>query len=187
MRLIVGLGNPDKEYDNTRHNTGFMALDKILEKYNITNSKSKFGGIYFESIINGEKIIFLKPQKHINLSGDVIKKYLDFFKIDKNNLLVIHDDMDISIGRFKLKERGSSAGHNGLKNIEQNLGNNEYKRIKIGISKNKNIDTKDYVLGHMSKEEKTSLNEVLELVPQICEDYLKLDLGNLMTKYNRKQ
>ncbi len=187
MKLIVGLGNPGKEYDKTRHNIGFMALDKILEKYNLTNPKKNFDGIYYQTIINGENVIFLKPQKYINLSGNVIKKYVDFYKIDIKDIFIIHDDLDIQCGNLKLKERGSSGGHNGLKNIEENLKTKEYKRLKIGISKDREKDTKEYVLGTISKEEKTKIEEVLDKVPAIFEDYLTLEFPNLMNKYNKKQ
>ena len=135
MKLIVGLGNKGKEYDNTRHNIGFMALDRILEEYNLVLNKEKFNGLYIDTVINGEKIIFLKPLKYMNLSGEVIKKYIDFFKIEISDILIISDDMDLDIGRYKLRYKGSSGGHNGLKNIEQNIGTNVYKRLKIGISK----------------------------------------------------
>ena len=139
MKLIVGLGNPGKEYENTRHNTGFMAIDEYAKVKNLVFNKNKFDGIYTDFILNGEKIILLKPQKYMNLSGEVIAKYLEYFKIDKNDLLVIYDDMDLDVGTFKIRFKGGSAGHNGLKNIESNISSNEYKRIKIGISKNKNI------------------------------------------------
>ena len=184
MKLIVGLGNPGKEYENTRHNTGFMAIDEYAKINNIDFNKNKFDGLYTDIIVNNEKVILLKPQKYMNLSGEVIYKYMDYFKIDKEDILVIYDDMDLDVGTFKIRFKGGSAGHNGLKNIESNISSNEYKRIKIGISKNKNIDTVNYVLGKFSKEEKEKLNEVLKNIPNIINDYLKLDFDKLMNKYN---
>lgn len=185
MKLIVGLGNPGNEYNNTRHNIGFMMIDNILESLNITTGKEKMGGLYFETNINGEKIIFLKPSKYINLSGDVIKKYIDFYKIDLEDIFIIHDDLDLEIGSYKLREKGGSGGHNGLKNIENNLKTKNYHRMKIGISNNKNMDTKDYVLGHLSKEEQKKLNEIIALGPMILNDYLNMSFSNLMNKYNK--
>lgn len=185
MKLIVGLGNPGKEYENTRHNIGFMMIDYILKDLNITDYKEKMGGKYFETNINGEKVLFLKPQEYINLSGNVIIKFMNFYKIDIKDLFVLHDDLDLGVGKFKLREKGGSGGHNGLKNIESHLKTKEYNRMKIGISNNKNIDTKDYVLGKLNKEEKESLNKIIELGPNIIKDYLTMSFTNLMNKYNK--
>ena len=182
MKLIVGLGNKGNEYNNTRHNVGFMVVDNYINKNNLT-LKSKLDGLYAETIINDEKVIFLKPQNYINLSGDVINKYIKYFKIDIKDILVIHDDMDLEIGTFKIRYKGGSAGHNGLKNIEANLKTNEYKRIKIGISKN-NIDKVDYVLGKFSSTELSKLNKVIDITYNIIEDFVSLSFENLMNKYN---
>jgi PTH1 family peptidyl-tRNA hydrolase len=186
MKLIVGLGNPGKEYDGTRHNIGFMVIDSILKKYNLNCNKKKFDGIYCETTINNEKIIFLKPQRFINLSGEVIKKYIDYFKISIEDILVIHDDLDIPVGKFKLKMSGGSAGHNGLKNIEMNIGTEEYTRLKIGISNDKAIDTKEYVLGKLSSIDKKELNEIIDMSEEIVSDYINMSFVDLMSKYNRK-
>ncbi len=184
MKLIVGLGNPGREYENTRHNMGFMAIDKFANNHNVKIDKAKFGGLYTDLTIKGEKVILLKPQEYINLSGEVIKKYVDFYKIDVNDILIISDDLDQDIGNLKLKYKGSSGGHNGLKNIELHLHTNEYKRIKIGISNDKSVNTKDYVLGKISKENKKVLDEVTDKVVDILNDYFTLSFDNLMNKYN---
>ena len=186
MKLVVGLGNPGREYSNTRHNVGFMFIDKLLEHYHCDNMKSKLGGLYTETVINGEKIIFLKPQEYINLSGQVIKKYIDYFKINIDDIFVINDDLDLEVGRIKIKSSGSSGGHNGLINIEVHLGSKDYKRLKIGISNNKLIDTKDYVLGKINKEDMDIINNIINLSPKILEDYLNMSFSDLMTKYNKK-
>ena len=184
MKLIVGLGNPGNEYNNTRHNIGFMAIDKIAQHYNTNFSKTKFNGLYAEVNMNGEKLILLKPQSFINLSGDVIIKYINYFKISLDDVLIMCDDMDLDTGIYKLRYKGGSAGHNGLKNIESNLKTNEYKRIKIGISKNKNISTVDYVLGKLSPQELEKINKTIDIIPNIIEDFVKLSFENLMNKYN---
>ena len=186
MKLVVGLGNPGKEYVNTRHNVGFMFIDKLLDYYNCETPKSKLGGLYSEKIINGEKIIFLKPQEYINLSGQVIRKYIDYFKINIDDIFVINDDLDLEVGRIKIKSSGSSGGHNGLKNIELHLGTKEYKRLKIGISNNKMIDTKDYVLSKINKEDMDIINNIIDSSYKILEDYLNMSFSDLMTKYNKK-
>lgn len=186
MKLIVGLGNPGREYENTRHNIGFQTIDKYASKIGISINKSKFNGLYGETMIFGDKVILLKPQSYINLSGEVIRKFVDFYKINLDDILIIHDDLDLEVGTYKIKQKGSSGGHNGLKNIELHLGTQEYKRIKIGISNNKNIDTKDYVLGKLSKDEEEKLNEVKSTVLDIVDDYLKVSFSDLMAKYNHR-
>lgn len=187
MYLIVGLGNPGKEYDHTRHNMGFMAIDEIAKHYGVEINQSKFGGLYTQIQKNGEKIILLKPQKYINLSGEVIIQYINYFKIPINNLLIICDDLDTYFGNIKIKAKGSSGGHNGLKNIELHLKTNEYKRVKLGISNNKNIDTKNYVLSKISASDSEILKTVIQITTQIFDDYFSLSFDQLMTKYNHKQ
>ena len=186
MKLIVGLGNPGREYENTRHNVGFQTIDKYASKFGLVINKSKFNGLFVDTTINNEKVILLKPQSYINLSGEVIHKFVDFYKINVSDILVINDDLDLQVGSYKLKQKGSSGGHNGLKNIELHLQTQEYKRIKIGISNNKNIDTKDYVLGKISKEDALKLADVENTVLNILDDYFKMPFSDLMSKYNHK-
>lgn len=183
VKLIVGLGNKGNEYNNTRHNVGFMVIDEYLKKYEIVLNKEKFDGLYCDTIINGEKVIILKPQKYMNLSGEVISKFINYFKIKIDDVLIIHDDMDLELGSYKIRYKGGAGGHNGLKNIELNLKTNEYKRIKIGVSKN-NIDVVDYVLGKFKDEELKKLNKVIKIMPNIIDDFLKMSFENLMNKYN---
>lgn len=186
MLIIVGLGNPGKGYDNTRHNIGFEILNSFAKKNNFNLNEKKFDGLYKKIDMYGKEVIFLKPQKYMNLSGEVIIKYLKYFNIDVNNMLVIHDDLDITIGSYKLKPKGSSAGHNGLKNIELNLNTQEYKRLKIGISNDRNIDTKDYVLGKFTKEEKEIIDKTIDISKNIIDDFITMDFMDLMNKYNNK-
>lgn len=187
MKLIVGLGNPGKEYENTRHNIGFMAVDNYILKKDFINSwKSKFNGLYLETNISGEKVIFLKPQSYMNLSGGVVSQFVNFYKLDVDDILVISDDLDLMTGNYKLKSKGSCGGHNGLRDIERCLGTNEYKRLKIGISKDKDIDTKDYVLGKFSKEDMKIYDDLLISLVDVIDDYFKLPFGDLMSKYNSK-
>ena len=184
MKLIVGLGNPGREYEKTRHNIGFMCIDKIANYFNVDFNMNKFNGIYTQFNYNGEKIILLKPLKYMNLSGEVVRDFVNFFKIDINDILIICDDLDTSVGTYRLRYKGSSGGHNGLKNIELHLNSKDYKRIKIGISNNKNMDTKDYVLGKFSKEEMDLINPIIDKMPNIIDDYLNLSFDNVMSKYN---
>ena len=187
MKLIVGLGNPGKEYVNTRHNVGFDFIDYYLNKKNIENSwNNKFSGSFIQTFFNGEKVIFLKPQTYMNLSGDSVYQVMNYFNISVDDLLVISDDLDLFVGNFKLKSGGSSAGHNGLKSIESVIGTSSYKRLKVGISNNKSIDTKDYVLGHFSKEDRKVLESLFSHLCSVLDDYFKLSFSDLMNKYNQK-
>ena len=185
MKLIVGLGNLGNIYNNTRHNVGFMAIDKLCSYYGIKLDRHKFNGNYGEGIINGIKVMLLKPEKYMNLSGEVVAEYVKFFKISIDDILIINDDLDLPLGRYKIKYKGSSGGHNGLKNIELHLNTKEYKRIKIGISNNKSIDTKDYVLGKFSQDELNILNKIFDNIPNIIGDYVIHDFDFVMNRYNR--
>lgn len=184
MKLIVGLGNPGKEYENTRHNIGFMVMDALAYHFDLSYNKNKFQGLYTDMILNDEKIIFLKPQKYMNLSGEVVFDFVKYFKIDINDILIISDDLDLPVGKIRIRAKGNSGGHNGLKNIELNLGTNSYKRLKIGIANNKLIDTKDYVLGKFNKEDYELIKNSITKTIDIVEDYLKIDFEKLMSKYN---
>ena len=187
MKLIVGLGNPGKEYKNTRHNIGFDFVDYYLnEKKIISTWNNKFNGLFIDIFLNGEKVIFLKPQTYMNLSGESVHKIMDYFNISVDDLFVISDDLDLFVGNFKLKNGGSSAGHNGLKSIESCIGTSSYKRLKIGISNNKSIDTKDYVLGQFSKKDKVALDSLFSELCFVVDDYFKLTFSDLMNKYNQK-
>lgn len=186
MKLIVGLGNPGKEYEGTRHNIGFEAISLLSEFYHIPLDHTKMQGIYGMGLCHGEKVILLEPQKYMNLSGEVIASFLHYFKIEAQDLLVIHDDLDLDVGKYRLRAQGSSGGHNGLKNIELHLGTKQYYRLKIGISKNKLYDTKDYVLGKFTKEEQKQLHSVLEQVPSIVDAYLTKPFSEVMNLYNKK-
>ncbi len=186
MKLIVGLGNPGEEYKNTRHNIGWIFVDALASDLGVTVDKKKFNGLYTEVFINGEKVILLKPLSYMNLSGEVVSKYLSYFKIKIEDMLIVNDDLDMEFGKIRLRENGSSGGHNGLKNIAQNIKTEEFKRLKFGISNNKNIDTKDYVLGSFSKEEKEILEEKKETMISILKDFVSLDFDRLMNKYNKK-
>lgn len=184
MKLVVGLGNPGREYENTRHNIGYMVLKKLGEKYKLDFSKNKFKGSYSEATINNEKYLFLLPEKYMNLSGEVVKDFVNYYKIDIDNILIISDDLDMPTGKIKLKANGSSGGHNGLKNIELHLATSGYKRLKIGIANNKSTDTKDYVLGKFNKDELEIIENASNKAVEIIEDFSILPFDRLMSKYN---
>lgn len=186
MKLVVGLGNPGKEYENTRHNIGFSLLDVIAKEKKINFDSEKFNAKYAEVNIEGERVILIKPLSYMNLSGIVVKKYMDYFKISKDDLLVIQDDLDMILGKIKFVYNSSSGGHNGIKNIEEQISTKEYVRLKIGISNNKDIDTKDYVLARFSKNDLEILDNTYSKLINVIEDFVKLDKSALMSKYNNK-
>lgn len=186
MKLVVGLGNIGKEYEETRHNVGFMAIDKIAKDNDVTIETEKMGGKYVIMHKFDQKILLLKPQKFINLSGEVIKKYMDFYDISLEDVFIISDDLDLPVGSYRLRYQGGSGGHNGLKNIELHLKTQQYKRMKIGISNNKSMDTKDYVLGKFSKEEKDLLSPIIDMMPKMFDAFLTMSYDNVMNQYNKK-
>lgn len=184
MKLVVGLGNPGKEYKNTRHNCGFRAIDFYAEK-NSLNFKNKFNGEYCEQIINNEKVIFLKPQTFMNNSGDSVIKFVNYYNINLEDILVIYDDVDFEVGTFKIKKNGSSGGHNGINSIINVLKTQNVYRLRIGISKNK-IPLVDYVLGNFSKEDNEKINDMMPNVVNAINDFCNLTIEKLMEKYNTK-
>lgn len=183
MKLIVGLGNPGKEYKNTRHNVGFMVLDYILGD---VNWKTKFNGLYYEDNVKGEKVIYVKPTTYMNLSGNCVREFVNFYKIDKKDILIIHDDLDLPFLKYRLKYKSSSGGHNGIKSIISNLGTDEIPRLKIGIDNSKNIDTKDYVLGNISKKDMEEFNKLCKTYKDIVMLFISKDIDTCMMAYNTK-
>ncbi len=181
MKLVVGLGNPGNEYKKTRHNVGFMVLDSYLGEVHWSN---KFKGLYYEKNINGEKYVFLKPQTYMNLSGISVSSFVKFYKLTFKDVLIIHDDLDLPVGKFRIKINSSSGGHNGIKDIIASLHTDAFARVKIGISQDTNKDTKDYVLGNFSKEELTKIENNFNSIFDIIENFDYEDITNLMSKYN---
>ncbi len=185
MKMIVGIGNPGNKYEKTRHNVGFMVLDKYAQEKKVEFSKSKFGGTYVQTQINGEKVILLKPEKYVNLSGEVVREFIEYFKISIDDILVIHDDLDLELGSYKLKASGGSAGHNGISNIILHLASDNFKRFKVGISKDKNIETSNYVLSKFSKDELDLISEIIDKSSKVIDDFIKTDFLKLMNKSNK--
>lgn len=183
MKLVVGLGNPGKEYKNTRHNIGFMVLDNYLGKVKF---KTKFEADYFILEKNNEQILFIKPITYMNLSGKSVKRFVDFYKIAVNDILVIQDDMDMPIGKIKVKKDSSSGGHNGIKSIINELNTQDYARLKIGIGKSEIIPTERYVVSKFRDEEFKIINDNMTTYTNLIDDYLNNGLEYTMQKYNNK-
>lgn len=183
LKIIFGLGNPGKEYNNTRHNIGFEMIDYLYSDFE-KSAKKKFNGKYVELLINSEKVLLVKPLTFMNNSGETVKKYVDYFDISTDDILVIHDDMDMELGKIKIVYDSSSGGHNGIKSIEEKLNTKKYLRIKIGISKIKDYETIDYVLGKFSKTERDLINKAYFNLKSIANDFINYDKLGLMNKYN---
>lgn len=185
MYLIVGLGNPEEEYSKTRHNMGFNAINKIAEQYGIKVTKNKFQGLYESALIEGEKVILLKPQTYMNLSGNSVKEVVDFYKIEKEKILVIYDDMDIEPGKIKIRKKGSAGGHNGMKSIIQMIGTEEFPRIRVGIGRPIHKDDEiNYVIGAIPEEDLKRLDEGIEKAQKAVEEILRNGVDSAMNKYN---
>ena len=185
MKLVVGLGNPLKQYENTRHNVGFMLLDYIFGEDKFILNK-KMNAMECIANINGEKVVVIKPTTYMNLSGDAVIKYVNFYKIDVNDIVVVQDDLDMPLGRIKLISNHGDGGHNGIKDISLKLSSKSFLRIKIGIGKSDMIDTKDYVLGKFKNEDRELLNGVFFRLRDIISDYISMNRDVLVQKYNTK-
>lgn len=188
MFIIAGLGNPKKEYDNTRHNIGFALIDALADKYGISVMDIKNKALTGKGIINGHKVILAKPLTFMNLSGESIRPLTDYYKIDvPAELIVISDDISLPPGQIRIRKRGSAGGHNGLKNIIGQLGSEEFQRIRIGVGeKPKGYDLADYVLGHFSKEEQPLMKEGIDKAVEALEMMLEGDVERAMNEFNRK-
>ena len=163
MYLIVGLGNPGRQYEATRHNMGFDVIDKLVEEYNVPQSGVKFNAMYGKTVIGGEKVILMKPLSFMNLSGGPVRDMVNYFKIDpETELIVIYDDIDLDPGQLRIRKQGSAGGHNGIKDIIRQLGTEKFLRIKVGVgAKPKGWDLADYVLGRFSTEDRKIVDEAI--------------------------
>ena len=186
MKLVIGLGNPGREYENTRHNIGFELADMFAKKYNCNfKTERKFEADIFDVNINGEKVIVVKPLTYMNLSGNAVKKIVDFYDVDIKDILIMHDDLDMTLGKIRIVNNSSSGGHNGVKSITNCLGTQDYVRFKIGISgKNNSIQAIDCVLGKFNKEERTILDDVYSKLDNLIEDFVNYDVVKLKNIYN---
>ena len=185
MYLIVGLGNPENEYAKTRHNTGFWAINEIAKANNIEISKSKFKGLYGDGIIQGEKVILLKPQTYMNLSGESIREISEFYKLNNENIIVIYDDIDTEKGNIRIRKKGGPGSHNGMKSIVQNMQTTEFARIRVGIGQPEfKNDMINYVIGNISEEEEKILQQGTKKAAKAVEEILKNGIDIAMNKYN---
>ncbi|MGJ7923172.1 aminoacyl-tRNA hydrolase [Neobacillus sp. LXY-4] len=185
MKLIVGLGNPGKQYENTRHNIGFKVIDKLSEQLGIQLDQAKHKGIYGMATIGGEKICLLKPLTYMNLSGESIRAVMDYYQIETEEVVVIYDDLDLPVGRIRLRQKGSAGGHNGIKSTIAHLGTENFNRIRVGIDRPKNgMKVTDYVLGRFTKEEEIAMADVIQKCVAASEQWLKQPFLQVMNEFN---
>ena len=189
MYVIAGLGNPDKKYEKTRHNVGFDVIDAMAKKYNVELTEKKHKAICGSGYIAGQKVLLVKPQTYMNLSGESIAAILNFYKLDaERELLVIFDDISLEPGRIRVRAKGSAGGHNGIKNIIAMTGTQGFARIKVGVGeKPQGWDLADYVLGHFSKEERARVEDAFADAIEATEMILMDDLAGAMNKFNGKK
>lgn len=186
MYLIAGLGNPGREYETTRHNVGFMAIDALAGKLGVDVSTRKFLGYVGSSFIGGEKVVLLKPQTYMNASGESIRAAADFYKVEPEHVLVIYDDISLDIGSIRVRAKGSAGGHNGMKSIISHLGTDAYPRIRIGIGdKPARMDLADYVLSHFTKEETQTLQDAVTDAADAAALLITDGVQTAMNRYNK--
>lgn len=189
MYIIVGLGNPEKKYVNTRHNIGFDVIDAIAEKNDIVVGEKKHKVVIGKGIVAGQKAVLVKPLTYMNLSGESVRSVIDFYKVDeKSELIVISDDVSLDMGQIRIRKRGSDGGHNGLKNIIMHLGHDEFIRVRMGVGeKPPRTDLADYVLGHFSAEEREVMNEAARTATLAIEKVIAEGPDAAMNKYNARK
>ena len=189
MYVIAGLGNPKREYENTRHNVGFDVIDAIASKYGIRVIERKHKALVGRGYIDGMKVVLAKPQTFMNLSGESIREIIDYYKVDpQSELVVVCDDISLELGQLRIRKKGSAGGHNGIKNIISHLGTNEFPRVKVGVgAKPQGGDLVNHVLGHFSKEDEKKMDEVLDEAVAAVETIVTQDVDVAMNRFNAKK
>ncbi len=187
MYVIAGLGNPGKKYENTRHNMGFITIDRLAEKHDIKIDRLKFKALVGEGRIAGQKVLLIKPQTYMNLSGESIREVMHFYKLQPEELIVIYDDIDIGLGNLRIRKFGSAGTHNGMKSVIYQLQSDRFPRIRIGIGSQKKGDLKDFVIGGFSREEVPVLEETVDNAVSAIECILAEDVDIAMNRYNTRK
>lgn len=188
MYIIVGLGNPERRYDGTRHNIGFSAITVLADIYGISMDIKKHRAVCGKGVIQGQKVLLAMPQTYMNLSGESVRELVDYYKIDpEEELIVVYDDINLAPGKLRIRPKGSAGGHNGIKNIIAHLGTQIFPRVRIGVGeKPKGWDLADYVLGRFSGEEEPVIREALDKAAQACVEIMNEDVSSAMNKFNNK-
>lgn len=186
MFVVAGLGNPGRKYEKTRHNMGFWAVDRLAEKNDIKIKKIKHKALIGDGIISGEKVLLVKPQTYMNLSGESLREIVDYYNVELNRLLVIYDDFDIEAGLLRIRKKGSAGSHNGMKSIINSLGSQDFPRIRIGIGASGGMEWKDFVIGRMSEKEIKILEAAADRAADAVQCILEKGIDKAMNEYNVK-
>lgn len=187
MYIIVGLGNPSREYEATRHNIGFDAITRISDDYRIPLNMKKHKAICGSGFIEGQKVILAQPQTYMNLSGESVRELADFYKVPAENIIIIYDDINLDVGQLRVRAKGSAGGHNGIKSIINHLGTQEFPRIRVGVgNKPDGWDLADYVLGRFPRDEEPVVRFALQRASEACTDLILKGMEYTMNQYNRK-
>jgi len=185
MYVIAGLGNPEKKYEMTRHNMGFRIIDALAGRFNISMTEQKHKGLIGKGIIGGNKVILVKPLTYMNLSGETLIDIYKYYKVDLDNIIVIYDDIDLDVGKLRIRKKGSAGTHNGMRSIVKCLGSGDFPRVRVGVSKPmKGQDLADFVLSRFRKEEQADLEIGLEKAYKAVEAMIKENVDIAMNKYN---
>lgn len=187
MKCIIGLGNPGKKYDNTRHNAGFMVIDELLKRHQWKLNKTKFKGDYTIGQLETEKVMLIKPQTFMNLSGEAVRPLMDYYNIDLENILIIFDDLDLPVGKIRLRQKGGHGGHNGIRSIINHVGSKDFKRIRIGIGRPQttSLTIIDYVLQSFPKSELEEVMQGVRKAADACEAWINKPFDEVMNEYNK--
>lgn len=186
MFIIAGLGNPGKKYENTRHNMGFLVLDRLAEKTDIKVNKIKHRALVGDGFISGQKVLLVKPQTYMNLSGESLREAMDYYDVEPEHLIVIYDDFDLAVGTLRIRKKGSAGSHNGMKSIIEQIQSQDFPRVRVGIGKSGKSDWKDFVLGKVGSEEKQMISEAVEKAADGILCILEKGIDKAMNAYNVK-
>lgn len=187
MYVIVGLGNPGKKYENTRHNMGFITIDVISEKLGIKVDKLKFKSLVGETSFSGQKVMLVKPQTYMNLSGQAVREVMNFYKVPIENLIVIYDDIDINVGKLRVRKKGSAGTHNGMRDIIYQIQDENFPRIRVGIGTDRRIELRDFVTGGFTKEEKPLLEDAVTKAAEAALSIITDGIDKAMNLYNVRE
>lgn len=185
MKMMIGLGNPGKKYEKTRHNVGFMVIDELAKKYGVELNQTKFHALYTIAHTPKGKVLLVKPYTYMNLSGEAIVPLMNYFDVDPEDIVVIYDDLDLGTGKLRLRQRGSAGGHNGIKSLIQHLGSQNFNRIRIGVSRPPaGMKVPDYVLADFRTEELSAIDEAIQKSADACERFLEKPFLEVMNEFN---
>lgn len=187
MIVIAGLGNPGKKYENTRHNMGFLTIDRIAEKNDIKVNKIKHRALVGDGFISGHKVLLVKPQTYMNLSGESLREVMNYYNVDIEDLIVIYDDFDIETGSLRIRKKGSAGSHNGMKSVIYQLKDDGFPRVRVGIGKSGSLDWKDFVLGKVGGAESDAISQAISNAADAVECMISEGIDIAMNKYNKKK